>query len=72
MTEVIAPEGWDNWRKAENEQTARFAEYKSTGPGAAPDKRVAWAKQLTDEEAAAYTVANVLKGSDGWNPAAKQ
>ena len=33
----IKPEGWDNWRNPANEQTARFGEYHSTGPGAKPD-----------------------------------
>jgi pectinesterase len=68
MPEIIAPEGWDNWRKPENEKNARFAEYKNTGPGANAEKRVTWSKQLTDEEAASYSAENVLKGSDGWNP----
>ena len=66
----IAPAGWNNWRKPENEKTARFSEYKSTGPGANPGARVAWSRQLTDAEAAAYTVQNILAGDDGWNPAA--
>ena len=68
MADVVEPKGWDNWKKAENEQTARFAEYKSTGPGAKPDQRVPWSKQLTDAEAANYTVDKILKGNDGWNP----
>lgn len=65
----IRPEGWDNWRNPNNEKTARYAEYKNTGPGANPAFRVPWSRQLTDEEAARYTIANVLKGTDGWNPA---
>ena len=56
----IRPEGWDNWRKAENEKTARYFEYQCTGPGAHRAKRVAWAKELTDEQAKALTPANVL------------
>jgi pectinesterase len=30
---------------------------------------VSWAKQLTDEEAKAYTIEKILAGADGWNPA---
>ena len=71
LPEKIIPIGWHNWGKAENEKTARYAEYKNTGPGADSSKRVPWAKQLTDAEAAAYTVQNILAGSDGWNPAAR-
>jgi pectinesterase len=67
----IRPEGWHNWNKPNAEQTARYAEYKCTGPGADRAKRVAWAKELTDEEAADYTVQNVLGGDDKWDPTAK-
>ncbi|MCR2807386.1 pectate lyase [Paenibacillus soyae] len=41
---------------------ARFAEYKNTGEGAVVNE---FRKQLTDEEAAEWTVENVLKG---WDP----
>jgi hypothetical protein len=33
---------------------------------------VPWARQLTAEEAAKFTVVNVLAGADGWNPGAKE
>jgi pectinesterase len=64
----IKPEGWNNWRSADNEKTARHAEDKSTGPGANPERRFKWTKQLTDEAAKSYTVENILKGADGWKP----
>ena len=62
---AIAPAGWENWKNAENEKTARFAEYNSSGAGAAPDARVAWARQLSAAEAEAITPEKVL---GGWNP----
>ncbi len=62
---VISAAGWDNWRNAENEKTAYYAEYKNTGPGYQPDKRVAWSHQLTDDEAKIYTKSLVL---NGWEP----
>lgn len=65
ISDVVRPEGWDNWGNPENEKTARYAEYNSTGPGGSPDKRVGWAKQLSETEAAAITPEKVLKG---WNP----
>jgi pectinesterase len=68
MDEGIRPEGWDNWKKPEREKTSRYYEYGSTGPGAKPNERVAWAHTLTKEEAAAVTIAKVLGGQDGWNP----
>jgi pectinesterase len=68
MSEVVRPEGWNNWRQPNREKTSRYAEYNSSGPGAAPDQRVPWAKQLSAREARPFTVKNVLSGNDGWNP----
>lgn len=69
MDAHIKPTGWNNWGNVTNEITARYAEYHSTGPGANPEKRVKWMRQLTDEEAKGFTIENVLRGADGWNPA---
>lgn len=68
----IKPEGWNNWRNPTNELTARFAEYKSTGPGANPDRRFKWARQLTDDEAKNYTIEKILGGADNWKPGLNQ
>jgi len=65
----LRPEGWHNWGKVENEATARYAEFRNTGPGAGSGSRVKWIKQLTEAEAAAYTAQNILRGSDDWSPA---
>jgi pectinesterase len=64
----IRPEGWHNWSKPEAEKTARYMEYRCTGPGAHPASRVLWSRQLTDNEAGKITVKTVLSGFDGWNP----
>jgi pectinesterase len=64
----IIPEGWNNWKNPANEATARYAEYNSSGPGANPEARVKWAKQLTDEEVKRYTIKNIL---GDWNPTNK-
>lgn len=68
MSANIRPVGWNNWNKPDAEKTSRYSEFGSTGPGANPTARVAWAKPLTDADAAALTVSKVLGGSDGWNP----
>jgi pectinesterase len=57
---IIKPEGWNNWGKADNEKTAFFAEYKNTGTGASTEKRVGWSHQLTAEEATGYTPEKIL------------
>jgi len=64
----ITPAGWDNWRNPENEKTARYSEYQCTGPGADRSKRVTWSRELTDEQAATYTIPMILGGNDGWDP----
>lgn len=64
----IKPEGWDNWRNAENEKTARYMEYNNSGDGANTSGRVKWIKLLTPKEAEKYTIANALRGCDDWNP----
>ena len=50
MPEEIRPEGWHNWGAKDREERSFYAEYKSYGPGARPDKRVKWSHQLTEEE----------------------
>ena len=54
----IVPEGWNNWGKTSNEQTVNYAEYQSTGEGAAPSARVPYSRQLTD--ITPYTISSIL------------
>jgi pectinesterase len=68
MGAVVRAEGWHDWDKPERRSTARYAEFGTTGPGARPAARAAWARQLTRDEAAAVTLKSVLGGSDGWRP----
>jgi pectinesterase len=62
---LVKPEGWDEWGKESNKQTSYYAEYQSTGPGAAPKSRVSWSHQLTAAEAQQYPRDRVLRG---WQP----
>jgi len=75
LSTCINPAGWDNWGDPNNEKTARYSEYKNIGAGASASQRVTWAVQLTDAQAANYTILNVLKTTyanppvvDNWNP----
>ncbi len=68
MSDVIRPQGWNDWGKPEAHTTTRYAEYNSKGDGASPTNRPAWTKQLEKTDAQKITVESVLSGSDGWNP----
>jgi pectinesterase len=69
MSEVVRPQGWFDWNKPQAHETALYAEFNSTGPGADPTNRVDWSTQLTAAEAKKITVDKVL-GADGWVPTA--
>ena len=72
----IRKEGWSIWKGRTNHETAYYAEYKNTGPGADPANRLPWTHQLTDEEAAGYTKEKIFKADTttatdlkvDWNP----
>jgi acetyl esterase/lipase len=68
MSDVIRPEGWNNWNQPDREKTSRYAEFGSTGAGAKPNERVKWAAQLKESEAKSITLQRVLGGDDNWNP----
>jgi pectinesterase len=68
MSDVVRPEGWQNWNLPAREKTARYAEFNSTGPGANIKARVPWSRQLTKSQAKEITVKKMLSGSDGWDP----
>jgi pectinesterase len=67
MGSQISSDGWDNWRSPENEKTAFFAEYKSTGKGENVSSRIPWSHQLSAVEVKKYTIKNILSGNDNWD-----
>ena len=67
MDAEIRPEGWHHW-EPHRERTAYLAEYGSTGRGANPNARVAWARKLADADVKQFTVEHFLGGRDGWDP----
>ncbi len=69
LSAAVRPEGWHNWKKPDAERTAFYAEFASTGPGAAPASRAPWSRQLGAEDATKFTPSQVLAGTDAWNPA---
>jgi polygalacturonase len=70
MGGFLAPAGWREWHPGETHslETAYYAEYHSTGPGAQPEQREPLSHQLTDAQAAQYATTTFL---NGWNPNAE-
>lgn len=64
----VLPAGWHDWEKQAAHETALYAEYQSSGEGAAPDKRVSWSRQLTAGESQSFTTGHLLTrdGEDQW------
>ncbi len=69
LGEGISPLGWHNWNDPEREKTSRYYEYKCTGPSASRAQRVAWAHEMSDDEAAKVTLRNVFSQAENlWMP----
>jgi pectinesterase len=68
MSSAVRPEGWHNWKKPDAERAAFYAEFASSGPGAAPASRAPWSRQLTAEEAASFIPAQIFAQPDAWAP----
>lgn len=58
--------GWSIWNGNTNHETCFYAEYNCFGPGSDTANRVSWSHQLTEEQAAAYTIDNIF--SKATNP----
>ena len=68
MDASIAPAGWHNWSQPNREETTRYREAGTRGPGALLAQRVDWAKSLSPEDTAGYDIPAIFHGQDGWNP----
>jgi pectinesterase len=67
----LQPAGWREWTPGVTEtfKTAYYAERGSHGPGAGkPEDRASVTRQLTEEEAKAWSKEALLSSPDGWAP----
>ncbi len=55
----LSPAGWESW----NVTPALYAEYDCFGPGSSDTGRVKWSSQLTDFQAAIYSLPNIFAKS---------
>ncbi len=70
MGDKIDPAGWREWHPGQTHSldTAYYAEFDSTGPGAHHDARDPHTHFLTPEQAAQYEPKTFLRGTDNWDP----
>ncbi|ESQ46069.1 hypothetical protein EUTSA_v10000702mg [Eutrema salsugineum] len=69
FSDVVAPQGWNEWGDSSKENTVYYGEYKCYGPGADRGPRVKWSKQLSYDEAAVFLSKDFIGGKDWLRPA---
>ncbi|KAL0366100.1 UNVERIFIED_CONTAM: putative pectinesterase 11 [Sesamum radiatum] len=63
MSNVVLPQGWDDWGDSSKQRSAYYGEYKCYGAGARTSKRVKWSHRLSGQEAAPYLRGDMMGGS---------
>ena len=67
MDEHVSPQGFQDWQGGAP-VTERYAEYGTTGARADQSTRHPKQKRMTEADAAAYTIREVIGGYDNWHP----
>uniref|UniRef100_A0A0E0MNM6 Pectinesterase n=1 Tax=Oryza punctata TaxID=4537 RepID=A0A0E0MNM6_ORYPU len=66
MGKEVVPVGWDGWEVQKPEHSGiYYGEYKCSGPGALPSKRIGWSLVLSDVQAKPFTGSHFVYG-DSW------
>ncbi|KAL6541679.1 hypothetical protein OROGR_011165 [Orobanche gracilis] len=71
MSDVVNPQGWFDNNRPKTDRTVYFGEYKNRGPGSNFDKRVSFAKKLSDAEVKQFLSLAFVEGSKWLLPPAK-
>lgn len=64
MDTVVVPKGWYNWGDPKRQGTVYYGQYKCYGPGASSTGRVAWSRELTDNEARPFLDLTFIDGKE--------
>ncbi|KAJ7966769.1 Pectinesterase [Quillaja saponaria] len=69
MSNVILPQGWEDWRDSAKQSSVYYGEYKCYGPGAATKRRVEWSHSLSAQQAQPFLSKNLIDGQRWIRPA---
>uniref|UniRef100_A0A6M2EK10 Pectinesterase n=1 Tax=Populus davidiana TaxID=266767 RepID=A0A6M2EK10_9ROSI len=64
MDKIITPRGWYDWGDKSRQMTVFFGQYKCSGPGADFGGRVAWSRELTDQQAKPFISIGFIDGHE--------
>ncbi|CAK9312667.1 unnamed protein product [Citrullus colocynthis] len=69
MSDLILPQGWDDWHDPSKQSTVYYGQYKCYGQGANPSRRVPWSfTNMTTEEAAPFFTKSFIGAADWLRP----